>query len=683
MTQVVGGLCKRGDLVNALSVLLSIGLMASGSSFGNASIRAESPAGTGVVRLKLAGNSLSAYPYFEYVRAINQGSTVEVAVDPFRYPGVTGQRADLYVVSHKTEAEWAADPQLIDVRGQPQSVTFNGLDIAGNTFLVDEGLLSGDSGIGLGVPYDVVLDFNVDGLLDSGDYIDGLGDAAGFYVVAPTQLAGPLAVSQVIYSGGSFLGQVTFYPTDIASMKQLPLVVVSHGNGHNYLWYDHIGNHLASYGFIVMSHQNNTGPGIETASTTTLTNTDYLLGNQATIAGGALNGHIDSHRIIWIGHSRGGEGVVRAYDRIFTGAYHPSNFQLEDIILISSIAPTDFLGPDMSNPHGINYHLWVGAADSDVNGCASCSLCQSFHLLDRATGTRQSTSLYGVGHGSFHNGPTGLVADGPCLLTRAETHQIMKGYLLPLVKRYTEGNIPAKDYLWRAYERFHPNGVPTHECVVANLEYNEGSAAMNFVVDDFQSPASTAVSSSGGAVTYDVDNLVKGQLHDSDGSFTWAPSDPMNGMTVGSASDITRGIVFEWNTDRTLSFEIVPERRDVSAYQYFSFRAAQGTRHPLTMLELAGRTFTVSLRDGNGLSSSINVGAYGGGIRSPYQRTGCGIGAGWGNEFETLRTRLSDFLNNGSGLDLTNLVAIDFQFGPSYGSSAGRLGLDDVEFTLD
>jgi hypothetical protein len=260
----------------------------------------------------------------------------------------------------------------------------------------------------------------------------------------------------------------------------------------------------------------------------------------------------------------------------------------------------------------------------------------------------------------------------------------MLGYLLPLVKRYVEGNVPAKDYLWRLYERFHPNGIPKTPCVVANLEYNEGSLAQNFVVDNFQTPADPHVSSSGGTVTYDVANVFKGLLRDTDGTFDWRPTDPMNGMTEGGPSDTTRGIIFEWDTaDQILSFEIVAGSRDISGYQYLSFRVAQGTRHPLTLQDLGGRTFTVSLRDGNGVSSTINVGAYGDGIRTPYRRAGCGTGTGWANEFETIRARLSDFLNNGSGLDLSNVVSIDFNFGPSYGSSAGRLGMDDLEFTLN
>ncbi len=65
--------------------------------------------------MKLAGNSLPAFPFFEFVIAFNQGSTIEVAVDPSRYPAVIGQTADLYLVAHKSAAEWTADPSLTDV----------------------------------------------------------------------------------------------------------------------------------------------------------------------------------------------------------------------------------------------------------------------------------------------------------------------------------------------------------------------------------------------------------------------------------------------------------------------------------------------------------------------------------------------------------------------------------------
>ena len=47
------------------------------------------------------------------------------------------------------------------------------------------------------------------------------------------------------------------------------------------------------------------------------------------------------------------------------------------------------------------------------------------------------------------------------------------------------------------------------------------------------------------------------------------------------------------------------------------------------------------------------------------------------------RIRLSDFLHNGSGLDLTDVVALRLEFGSGYGNNQGRIGLDSVEVTSD
>jgi len=105
----------------------------------------------------------------------------------------------------------------------------------------------------------VVIDVNGDGLLSEGDYADGYRGAAGFYVVKDTVAPGPLLTTAINYSGGSWLGQRTWYPTNIGELGQLPLVVISHGNGHNYTWYDYLQQHLASYGYVVMSHENDTG----------------------------------------------------------------------------------------------------------------------------------------------------------------------------------------------------------------------------------------------------------------------------------------------------------------------------------------------------------------------------------------------------------------------------------------
>ena len=636
--------------------------------------------------VELAGNPLASFPFVEHVKAFNEGSNLSVAVDVGLYPWAVGA-ADLYVVEHKSRAQWLADPTLTDVTSSgPETETITNGGVQSNTFVVDFGdtpLPGIDLGVAVGHGYDVVVDLDQDGTFDGEDLIDGFdAEEAGLYVVHDLQLPGPHPVTEIIYSGGTFLDQDLYYPSDIASMGVLPLLIVSHGNGHNYQWYDHIGNQMASYGWVVMSHSNNTGPGIETASTTTLTNTDYLLGNLGTIGGGVLQGHIDGNTIAWIGHSRGGEGVTRAYDRLVEGQFVPANYTAADIKMISSIAPTDFLGPASSTPHDRPYHLWVGGSDADVTGCANNDVAQSFHLLGRAVGPRWSISLHGVGHGDFH-ASTGSVATGPCLVGKPNTHTIMRAYLLALGEHVIHGNIPAGDFLYRQWESFRPIGAPLNACVVVDLTAEEPSDAVA-VIDDFQTNAATGVSSSGGAVTGSATIVAEGVLNDTDIDFTWDGED-MSGFTWGRPNDVERGVVVEFGGqgDRDLSFALVPQLQDASDYRWLSFRACQITRNPLTTGVLADMTFAVTLTDLDAVSSTVNIGAFGGGIEEPYQRTGCGIGAGWGNEFETIRIPLEAYVTDGSGLDLSRLASVTFRFGPSFGSTAGRIGLDALELVED
>ena len=645
-----------------------------------------------ITRAQLAGNSLDEYPYFEYVKAFNENATVEVAIDPTRFPGIIGQTCDIYVVEAKTSAQWAADPSLLDVTaGGAQTESFGGSTIQDNTFQVAGPFeLNADAGTDLGVGYDVVLDCDQDGLLSDGDFIDGLSNEAGLYVVHDTTAPGPLAVTEVLYSiapgiGASFgipatkLAEDLYYPNDIASMGELPIIIVSHGNGHDYTWYDHIGFHMASYGYIVMSHDNNTVPGVESAATTTLGHTDAFIDQADTgvIAGGALVGHLDTSRITWIGHSRGGEGVAIAYDRLFDNTHTATHYSRGDIVLISSMLPTDYQGTNITNPHNANYHLWTASGDSDVSW-------GTFHIHDRATHYRQSTVVQGTGHAWFHDGPESPDwFDGPCSIgpTHDLTHLIQLGHFLPLIKHYVEGNIPALDFLTRQYEDFHPIGVPveTNSCIVVSHEYRNGADQGNYFIDDYQTQTGTGTSSSGGAVTFDVENLTEGRLDDNNSDFIWDGTDPFNGATQAGSMDSSRGVVFDWTAEnRFYEWEVIPGQRDFSEYLYLSLRGAQATQHPNTRAVLGDLTFSVTLRDGDGTSSSINIGAYGGGLEQPYERSG-----GWHNEMETVRIRITDFLNNGSGLNPTDIVAVRLDVGHSWGSNEGRIVVDELMLTND
>lgn len=659
------------------------------------------PALAVVTKTELAGHSITQYPYFNYVKAINENESVEVAIDPSRFPAIVGQTCDIYVVAAKKTVQWDVDPTLTDVTvGGATTVVLSATNIQANTFTVAVPFeLSGSAGTGLGVGYDVVLDCNQDGLLNANDYIDGRNNESGFYVVSDTTAPGPLAVTHLTYNlsaaagsafgiPGTHLAEDLFYPSTIGTMTTpLPLIVISHGNGHNYAWYDHIGNHLASYGYIVMSHANNTGPGPVTASTTTLGHTDAFINQAAAgvIAGGALAGKVDAGRIVWIGHSRGAEGVAIAYDRLFDGTYVPVNYVRANVKLVDSMLPTDFNGPAVANPHDANYHLWTASGDADVDGSAGCNLCQTYHLHDRATGHRQSTTVQGTGHAWFHNYSGGSPwFTGPCSIgpTNALTHQIQLGYMLPLVKRYVEDNIPSIDFLTRQYETFRPMGVPTgNACIVVTHEYLDASVGplKTVVLDDYQTQPGTGVSSIGAGVAFNVTNLTEGLLHDNNSDFLWTASDPFNGATQAGPSDTSRGVVFDWNgANRFYEWAIPITEQNFADNLLLSFRGAQGTQHPNTVAVLGDLTFDVTLRDSSSVTSSINIGAFGGGLEEPYQRSG-----GWHNEMETIRLRLTDFLNNGSGLDLANIVAVRLDVGPAHGAAQGRIVIDDVMLSND
>ena len=676
-----------------------------------------------VTETELAGGALSQYPFFEYVKAINEDNIVEVAIDPTRFPTIVGQTCDIYVVDAKGTSDWTSNNTLIDITsGGTQTETFAGATIQANTFQVTIPFeLNATVGVDLGVGYDVIFDCNQDGLLNGDDFIDGRRNESGFYAIHDTTASGPLAVTILTYNlspavGTTFgiplshLSERTYFPTNVGSMSgTLPLVVISHGNGHNYAWYDHIGSHLASYGYVVMSHANNTGGigsiGVMNASTTTLGHTDAFIDQ---VAAGAIDpnlvGKLNNHRIVWVGHSRGAEGVSIAYDRIFDGTYTPVNYTNNhltpddiginphnDIRLISSMLPTDFLGTAQSNPHDANYHLWTASGDSDVSGSASQALIQTFHLHDRAVGQRQSTVVQGTGHTWFHDNGGFAWFSGPCSIGEANTHLIQRGHFLPLVKRYVEDNIPSLDFLTRQYESFRPMGVPTgNPCIVVTHEYVDASIntvtnnQKTITIDNYQAGFANGTSSSGANVTFNVNNLTEGIMDDNNFTFTWSAADPFNGATQAEVAlptynDTSRGVVFDWTgSNRFYEWEVPVGERDFTDNLFLAFRGAQGTQHPNTLAVLGDLTFSVTLQDSSAVSSSINIGAFGGGLEQPYQRSG-----GWHNEMETIRIRLTDFLNNGSSLDLTDIETITLDVGPTWGSNEGRIVIDELMLTND
>lgn len=717
----------------------------------------------GVTVTELAGRALGAFPFFEYARTFTPTPVVYVALDG-RFLA-TQKICFIYIVTHKSDQQWAANPALVDVRssGADGPFIFYPTNIVTNTKLVtNAALLSGAGGANIAIGYDVVLDCNANAVLDSGDYIDGAGTEAGFYVALDTVLAGPYAVVSAAYNvQGTAIPQAkVYYPSTVASLGMLPLVTISHGADLQHTQYSQLASHLASYGYIVVTHGTDALPGPNSASTSTLEHTLAFIALQGVIAGGVLVGHIDANRIVWIGHSVGGEGIVVAYHRLANGEFPQPYYGPEDFVLVSSMSPTTHRRNELDPPsvYDVPYSLWLASADHDTMNHPVYLPSLSPELWSRAEGYKQVISIYGAGHGAYID--SSLPQYGPCPRTHADELAIVKGYAVPLLKAYTDGNIAAQDFLSRQWEVFRPKGVPLTPspasiCGAVNLTYSVPASAGTFVLDNYTTNPSLTQSSAGTTVGYTVQNTHEGRLRDRNISFAWLASaqecrctgstsnlvcddhsacaildtycacsetdcvcapgrrdcselpsyycsavgagscsctsvsfpDPMNGLTYSDLSPSSRGVTFDWtgSTERHYRIQIPVAQRDLRNFKYLSFRAAQTPRHPFTAAALGDLDFSVELEDSAGRVKTIRLSTLSAAIEEPYQRNtpiDGGIPPGWAAEFETVRIRLEDFLNNNTiGFNLGNVVWVRFRFSGSVGATTGRIVLDDVELT--
>ncbi|MCB9677308.1 MAG: hypothetical protein H6737_19510 [Alphaproteobacteria bacterium] len=616
-----------------------------------------------------------------FVDAFPAGSTVRVALDPLRDGDRIGQTGSLYVVADRDREAWLADPGLVDVLGAPRPVSVLDGGLAVNLYEV-----WADVEAEPGVPgrYDLVIDWDGDGLLSPGDRIDGL-DGAGFTVFPPLDEPGPFIPRIDDISSSFWLTERVYWPIEIDSFDEpAPLVVISHGNGHEHTWYDYLGQHLASWGYVVMAHRNDTQPGIQSAATTTLSNTEAFVANHP-LLDSSLEGHVDTHRITWIGHSRGAEGILVAYDRLLNGGASVSSFTADDIVLLSSIAPTVFEDPRSANPHDVPFHILSGGADGDVTGGVAtaipfptaCSLCQWWRLAQGATGPTYVTYLHGAIHNDFNccGVNDGFNVSAP-KIGRDPAQRYTKALYTALLEHVVRGDPTYGEFLTRMPEDL-TLPLPPDFAVATQAKVPATRGAL--VVEDFQvNTADPALSSSGTPVRHTVATYLEGRLDDANNAFAANPNDPMNGMTQSHndhTSIAARGAVFEWDGAATWEVDLPEGARDVAPRTYLSVRLAQSTRHPNTESLADSLAFGLALVDGAGTEVVLPSAAYGR-ITRPYERGTLGAGVGWANEFNTVRVRLVDFET--LGIDLSDVRTIRLHFGPDHGSPLGRVGLDDI-----
>jgi len=466
------------------------------------------------------------------------------------------------------------------------------------------------------------------------------------------------------------------------SELQLPLVLLMHGDGHQFTDYHYLVRHLAFNGFIVATI-NNSGSNAERAAQAK-TFLDFLRDHWQ------YKDWVDEDNVGLIGHSRGGEAAltVARLNADLNWGY--------DVNAIVSLAPTDNqegggVHESIEGSHSEAFLGIYGTHDEDVTGyCMSGGLpgCgaplvsargSAFSLYDRAggEGSTEPFPLYdavvdkalvyieGANHNGWRETCGGFPPPG---VLSCNTHkELAKGY----TNAFLRWHLRNQD----VYERYF-NGdfrlpIANIEDIDVHKSYSKGYDRR--VVDNFEQPG-FLTNTIGGLNVKEVSVTIE-----KDGS-TWDydPTSPHD----------TRSATISWGAGGFLPFIRmgIPDNgtfnggryRDVTRYDYLSLRAGQlhGSVHNTPGQD---KDFYVRLRDSSGgVSPLVQVSDY---ARLVYPDLVQVIKFNQpllvtSSPMKTVRIPMCRF----GGVDLQNVSSVEFLFSVT-GSASGELFLDNVEFT--
>ncbi len=251
-------------------------------------------------------------------------------------------------------------------------------------------------------------------------------------------------------------------PNAVAGSGRLPVVFIVHGNHAswtavrntpNHEGYTYLQEELARHGIVSVSVDTNAanffGSMIEMRASMVLAAMDKMRALDGT-SGSRFNGRLDFDKVGLVGHSRGGDAVVRvaAMNRSRPAA---TKFDLQ---AVCSLAPTDFTGT--GPPPGIVHTMQrtdapffavvYGALDGDVSGRGGAESFggTGFRHYDRAATDKAMVFLDHCNHNRFNTVWTADgdesrmdpvdVAPGGRLLAPADHQQLANEYIGGLLR---------------------------------------------------------------------------------------------------------------------------------------------------------------------------------------------------------------------------------------------------------
>lgn len=445
----------------------------------------------------------------------------------------------------------------------------------------------------------------------------------------------------------------------------------------NYEGLEYLAAHLASHGFIAVSINLNgrfdpaTAEGELVSPASSFVSCRPFVADQAAIAHRGLTilrhirelgsknsadpffqNKIDLDKIALIGHSRGGEAVVNAYD-INKGLPAADRANIKALV---SIAPTDFRNITLDVP----YLVFIGSDDGDVADL------QGLRLYDRAQPPKQMIWIVGAIHNYFSSNwhwQDEVLAAPP--VTRLQHQDIAKGYCNAFLQQYVNNLFFHKT----------PNGIEkiqsffTGERMLnalqgTGVEIHHASQLLGaLVVDSFEDvPPDRGLNSLGESViTSDIATFDELDLHN---------LTSVCGTNLPNWFHDTHGLRLEWSVI-TARYTTALGSRSVLNYDHLSFRVGQDN------LVGAPQDFKVRITDSSGKDAVLKISDFGR-IARPRTKT-LSSGAMTMSVLSSIRLSLDKFKEANPALNLGVLASISFEFSER---PAGKLVFDNIEFSV-
>lgn len=668
-----------------------------------------------VNKLPVSGHSIAGSPYFRYADTFTVGEDVWAGLDPgIVDPNNISKMCALYVIPSKDDAGWMNNSlNHLAVLGGNANTTKHKLQAGcmnANKILVWPNAMQPGE-------YDIVADFGnntPDAMLFTQDnayntpldIIDGYF-VAGFRVVEdPGTMqnfanAGRWVYDQTVVAGMGLPGTETiqdennsyhssgmpilvnrqvrmkahvYFPADMpgvtdpaqisAAQPNYPVIVIIHGNGHDYTTYDFLLEHFAKSGFIAASIDvRYFSGGSDVHGMSGLGRANMLFPHLTVL--NTKFGVKAQNNIGIMGHSRGGEAVIKAA-RL--------NQQLglgHNINAVISLAPTDQYGSEtLGGAWSTPYFVLYGSRDGDINGGIWTSgytvPMTGFALYDRANNSKKSMCfVYRATHNGFITDNHDAPWDGdieanmePPATQKAVTKAYMNAFF-----RWHLKNEAQWDGMFKG--EWTPASVSSTG-VKFYTQYHDTTVK---TVDNFEGAVNWQASTIGGTVSHN------GTLpaNPDEGKMSAAI---IAGLDPKSPHD-TQGMKIRWNNiGDTLIFSIPAAHKDVSAYSVLSFRVTQkvdSADNPANQ----SQNFRVALKDGSNNERAVRVSPFYD-IPFPDHRPNHSVSK---SAMVTVRIPLKSYTIVCAGMvqvNLQDITTLTLQFSEKV---TGEIEIDDLEFS--